>query len=171
VTPVAPPPPPGGPGTVTDPQLHVTSDESACFPSGWAALNPVEWVLKPVKCALVWAFVPPPGMVQDQFSSVQTAFAVTGPGQWITGTTAVISTVASNNPGGCQGVTVSIPLPHMQPLAFSPYDACNEPVATIAGVMKLILTVGCFVGAFVTILRVIASSFGLDVPVGGGDDT
>jgi hypothetical protein len=170
-TPTATPaPPPGGPGVV-DPQLNPTADESSCFPSGWAALNPLEWVYRPIKCALTWAFVPPPGTVQDQFSSVQTAFAVTGPGQWITGTTAVISTVASNNPGGCQGVTVSIPLPHMQPLAFSPYDACNEPVATIAGVMKLILTVGCFVGAFITILRVIASSFGLDVPVGGGDDT
>lgn len=27
-----------------------------CFPSGWGWLNPVEWVLKPIKCALVWAF-------------------------------------------------------------------------------------------------------------------
>lgn len=32
--------------------------DSECFPGGWGALNPINWVLKPVKCALVWAFVP-----------------------------------------------------------------------------------------------------------------
>lgn len=43
-TPVDPPedPPEGGDGE--------------CFPSGWGWLNPIEWVLKPVKCALLWAF-------------------------------------------------------------------------------------------------------------------
>lgn len=32
--------------------------DGACFPSGWGLLNPVQWVLQPTKCALVWAFVP-----------------------------------------------------------------------------------------------------------------
>ena len=34
------------------------SSDSACWPSGSAAFNPLEWVLQPVKCALSWAFVP-----------------------------------------------------------------------------------------------------------------
>lgn len=34
------------------------SPAGECFPTGWGLLNPVEWVLKPIKCALVWAFVP-----------------------------------------------------------------------------------------------------------------
>lgn len=27
-----------------------------CWPSGWGWFNPAEWVLRPIKCALVWAF-------------------------------------------------------------------------------------------------------------------
>lgn len=43
--------------TPLDPSEDPTPGESGeCFPSGWGWLNPVEWVLKPVKCALVWAF-------------------------------------------------------------------------------------------------------------------
>lgn len=44
----------GGPGLAPD-----GSEGGECFPSGWGWLNPVEWVLKPVKCALVWAFWDP----------------------------------------------------------------------------------------------------------------
>lgn len=32
--------------------------DSPCAPSGWGWFNPVEWVQKPVKCAILWAFVP-----------------------------------------------------------------------------------------------------------------
>lgn len=45
-------PPPSGPDA-EDPPGEAGSE---CFPSGWGWLNPVEWVLKPVKCALLWAF-------------------------------------------------------------------------------------------------------------------
>lgn len=40
----------GTPGTTTDPT------GASCWPGGWGWLNPVEWVLNPIKCALVWAF-------------------------------------------------------------------------------------------------------------------
>jgi hypothetical protein len=48
-------PVPGGAG-----QTGAGADQDAkqCFPTGWAVLNPVEWVMKPVGCALSWAFVP-----------------------------------------------------------------------------------------------------------------
>lgn len=47
--------PPGDAGSSgpDDPELDANSN---CVPSGWGWLNPVEWVLKPVKCALMWAF-------------------------------------------------------------------------------------------------------------------
>lgn len=48
--------PPGGPGSPGTPPESSTGDESECLPDGWGWLNPIEWVLKPVKCALVWAF-------------------------------------------------------------------------------------------------------------------
>ena len=34
------------------------SESSDCFPRGYGAFNPAEWVVKPVGCALAWAFVP-----------------------------------------------------------------------------------------------------------------
>jgi hypothetical protein len=51
-TTVSYPAPGANPNTPEDP------DAADCFPNGWGIFNPAEWVLKPVKCALVWAFVP-----------------------------------------------------------------------------------------------------------------
>lgn len=47
-----------GPITVTPRDPEDVEESNACWPSGWGLLNPVDWVLKPVKCALKWAFVP-----------------------------------------------------------------------------------------------------------------
>ena len=53
-----------GVDTITAPTAPAEPGDAAqqteCFPSGWKAFNPFEWVLKPVKCALTWAFVPHP---------------------------------------------------------------------------------------------------------------
>lgn len=43
---------------VIPPPMPADGDGSRCWPSGWAAFNPLEWVLKPTMCALSWAFVP-----------------------------------------------------------------------------------------------------------------
>lgn len=32
--------------------------QGACWPQGWGLLNPLQWVLRPIMCALTWAFVP-----------------------------------------------------------------------------------------------------------------
>jgi hypothetical protein len=54
-----PTPTPTGPVPGDAGQPDPTDTEgNACFPSGWGMLNPVEWIYKPVKCALAWAFVP-----------------------------------------------------------------------------------------------------------------
>lgn len=47
---------PGCPSDTPPPGGEDPPEGGECFPSGWGWLNPVEWVLKPVKCALVWAF-------------------------------------------------------------------------------------------------------------------
>jgi len=55
-----PPPtiPPGGPSGCEDAGgASCEADEAICYPTGWTALNPVEWVLKPLKCAFRWLFV------------------------------------------------------------------------------------------------------------------
>jgi len=49
---------------------HETGESGVCFPHGWGIFNPVEWVYRPVKCALVWAFVPRPAVVQQQVDTL-----------------------------------------------------------------------------------------------------
>lgn len=39
-------------------------DEDECWPDGWGWMNPAEWVLRPVKCAFTWAFVPPDATIE-----------------------------------------------------------------------------------------------------------
>lgn len=59
--PTTPKPDAPGTGTTTNVPLPDPESEAAkgeCFPKGWSVMNPVEWVYKPVKCALTWAFVP-----------------------------------------------------------------------------------------------------------------
>lgn len=48
-------------------------DSGVCFPSGWGLFNPVEWVVKPVKCVLIWAFVPDDlqGWSADQWEKME----------------------------------------------------------------------------------------------------
>lgn len=42
----------GGPSGPLPPE----TEGAECLPNGWGWFNPIEWVLKPVKCALMWAF-------------------------------------------------------------------------------------------------------------------
>lgn len=49
------------PGTVTLPVTPGTS----CFPSGWDAFNPLQWIYEPVLCALRDAFVPSSSQMQS----------------------------------------------------------------------------------------------------------
>lgn len=75
----------GQPGSQTDPGSSTEPDQpsaggvagaplpgqdgASCYPSGWAAFNPLEWVYKPVKCVLVWAFVPDTSAVTQEFTA------------------------------------------------------------------------------------------------------
>lgn len=52
-----------------------------CFPGGWAALNPVNWVVQPVQCALEWAFVPRASVLKAQLDTGGAAFKTKMPGQ------------------------------------------------------------------------------------------
>ncbi|MDI1338132.1 MAG: hypothetical protein PSU94_18275 [Lacunisphaera sp.] len=79
--------------------------QRACFPTGWAVLNPVEWVTKPVQCALQWAFVPRTSVVQAKLSDLDKAWSSTLPYR-------LIATVTAWDfippPSGCNGITVSV---------------------------------------------------------------
>lgn len=70
--PVAPGPDGGLPVPTPSPTAPPTQQTGdGCFPKGWGAFNPVEWVMKPVGCALQKAFVPSTA-TQTKISNLQT---------------------------------------------------------------------------------------------------
>lgn len=78
-----------------DPATQAESGE--CFPSGWGLLNPVEWVLKPVKCALEWAFVPETG-IATRFNRMKDSLVTRAPFSWVASLAALPTGVSG---GGC----------------------------------------------------------------------
>lgn len=71
--------PPDEPGTGTDIVVPINPgtgmgnpiDGEGCI-GGWSWFNPIEWVLEPVKCALLWAFVPDSATLATAFDDFQT---------------------------------------------------------------------------------------------------
>lgn len=86
--PVTVPTVPGGPATGAPPGS--STEQAECFPSGWAALNPVEWVMKPVGCALDAAFKPKAD-IQSRLTSMQSRFSTKVPVTWFGGNVANVS--------------------------------------------------------------------------------
>lgn len=55
---------------ITDP-----TNFAGCLDTGWAAANPVEWVIVPMQCTLQWAFAPRPGVVLAELAGLEQAWA------------------------------------------------------------------------------------------------
>lgn len=114
-----------------------------CFPVGWGALNPVEWVMKPVQCALKWAFVPRTGVLEAQATRVQTAWSTTPPAL----IAEYVGEVADDVPvlDGCSGprLNFTIDLSAATPFAPFSYDgyplsACDPPMDWVADTARLL---------------------------------
>lgn len=71
-------PVPGGAGA---PAAGADVDSSACWPTGWGMLNPLEWVYKPVVCASKALFEPKKD-VQTRINGMSAAFSDKIPVSW-----------------------------------------------------------------------------------------
>lgn len=134
------------------------STRAPCFPSGWGALNPLEWVYMPIQCALNWAFVPRQSVLNAdnlRISQATSATAIGGIQAAMTGWGLGIAD------GGCSGVE------------FGPFnifgvkidgqllDACpGQPLAAGASIVKMLLATAISIGAILACLRYIATIFG-----------
>lgn len=105
---------------------------SGCLETGWAEANPVEWVLVPVQCALQWAFVPRPSVVDADFQQIEASGAGKMPAQ----VAAVVGNWGLVAPAdGCAGITVPAigPAESVHIPAFQIMQACAgdmlQPVA------------------------------------------
>lgn len=96
----APMPNPSPPAPPADPST-LPVENAPCFPEGWAVLNPVEWVLKPVQCALRWAFVPREAVMLAHVDTFRGEWETSPPGQIAA---KVVSLVPALAPSGCEGI-------------------------------------------------------------------
>ena len=139
-----------------------------CFPHGWAAFNPVQWVYKPVKCALVWAFVPREAVVLEATASLSDAWEDTALGTVTAATTAVMAPVVNlkDDPGptDCNGPAFVIPqLPAMSSaLTLHPMSTCNELTTYLLGIYLPIASALIYLGGFFAGTRTLLKGFSID---------
>lgn len=104
--------PGGGPvGPGWDPQGGEEIPTGECFPGGWGIFNPVEWVLRPVKCALVWAFVPRAQVVETQFEGLNDAMSEHGVLSVMPAVAEVPAAISDGWTAGCSGGLVGVDVP------------------------------------------------------------
>lgn len=154
---------PGAASTAMSSAVGDPSKPRQCFPSGWGAFNPFEWVLQPVKCALEWAFVPRESVFSSFRANVSGRFAQTSFGAVAGIVTAV------NVPGvgdGCTGPPLSFKYGPIDETWY-PFAACDAPMAGVAATIKLWLGFLISAGAVFAIIRYVTAIIGF-IPYGGG---
>lgn len=170
----------GNPSYVVDPvtgeQVLAPAPEdyenpAGCWPTGWGVVNPFAWVYMPVRCVIEWAFVPRTEVVQAVGLQVRTAWSDTSLAQ----PAAVVESWAASLPAGlegsCLGPVLDLNDPALAEYGFSgtyyPLQACDEPLATIAAIARVVLSGSIMLAAAYAIVRYLAATFGY---VGVGKD-
>lgn len=98
------PVPPPGPDPSPDP-----NETDRCFPTGWSSLlNPIQYVLQPVKCALVWAFVPRTEVVTANLTETQSALDEHGILRVVTDASEVPSAVSGSWDTSCSPIGMDL---------------------------------------------------------------
>ena len=170
-------------GTNTDPTTGTDSTDTthgvnpdtgdaagaSCMGGAWS-WNPVNWVYIPVKCALKWAFVPPAGSMETQFTGLRTTWSASPPGAYLAGFGSMIGAFGSigSGAGGCMGPAVTLSALDMD--TVHPLAACDDPMHQIAVVVRIGLLIVVYAGAAVLAARMLAASLGLDLPRFGGSE-
>lgn len=122
-----------------------------CWPSGFGAFNPVNWVLQPIRCA----FVPRNGYVEQQVGTIRAVEQKTYMGRFTT----IVSGWDFESPGdGCSGIPIHIggAIPD-----FTIMAACKgDMLQPMAGWGRIFLDLAVTVGGAFAISRYIASAVG-----------
>jgi len=157
------------PNRGTDPEVSnapVKDPESTrkCMPEGWGVFNPVEWVQKPVQCALEWAFVPRPSVVKTELDGLTAPWATKMPAQLAN----VITAMDFQAPTGCNGIRVNV---YFLGDPFQIMNACpGQPLAGMALWSRVFGNIAFSVFGLVAMSRYIARVFGFSgIGSSGGD--
>lgn len=163
----APPADPGNPTVPGVPPVDKATppDSQSCLGTGYS-WNPVSWVYVPVKCALKWAFVPPPGSLDTLIGGLKAKWDATAPAQWL-------GAVQGLSPGpgtsGCEGLPLNVDLPHGLGVHQHLGEACSGTSASAAAVCRIALSAVAVVGGAFACVRALGSGLGWSPGVGKVD--
>lgn len=130
--------------------LNADGSNADCFPSGWGAFNPLNWVLQPGQCLFRWAFIPTQTDISEFEDQVSSAWDTSAPGE-IVDVAIPAYVLPSFDDSGCQGPQLSISINFWQSfgglLAFMdsvpalaytgyPLSACDAPLSTWAALSR-----------------------------------
>jgi hypothetical protein len=150
-------------GGLLGPAVDVDPENAECFPTGWGLLNPVDWILKPVKCALRWAFVPKTSVqtrverlrTRADGSAIGTAMAI---GQELTD--GIGAGLGAAGGGSCRGPGFKVGGP--DDIVHYPLSACEDPMATVAIWFRRLVACGIALLGAVRIYNHIVRPFGIE---------
>jgi hypothetical protein len=139
---------PGAAGTVSSsgvPESGTSSssgsglpDPGNCFPSGYGVFNPLEWIFMPVKCALVWAFVPQTSAVAAAWGSAESTMASRPPLSIILIMSSFIGGVWAGYTDGCSGNIVNFGVDNIKIPCTNPIGASGA-FTTVYSLMSLFI--------------------------------
>jgi hypothetical protein len=143
-TPTPTPTPNGPPTTGTnpvtpnpDPGVNDDPDSQNCFGEMWS-WNPVDWVYVPVKCAVIWAFVPKTGF-SVRVDAIKAGVLNRAPFSWFTGLLNIPQAVPGG--GSCPDWRVKVgPLDQNVVCNSSYTQAIRSARPVLAGFMILLAT-------------------------------
>ena len=136
--------------------IYYEPDTDECWPSGWGWFNPADWVLKPIKCALEWAFIPPEGSLGSFIEDAKDLAAAQFPFSLMFVVVDFLDTTADNASGaaGCIELGMENADIGMDPgclgLDGTPYTSERSTVATVV-VGLLVLSVATLCVGLVTV--------------------
>jgi hypothetical protein len=160
VPPSLPDAPPGGDDPFPAPP-DADDDVLECI--GNVTWNPLSWVFQPVKCVLVWAFVPDDmggyyDQIEEAAGSTMIAKGATAISNVYQAGSGLIAAADTTN---CAGPELGLPLiPGQGDFELRPLDACGGTMATIASTTKTVLSVGVVLGGGFALVSLLLAVWG-----------
>lgn len=146
-----------------DNKVQDPTKNRVCHPTGWGMLNPIEWVLRPVQCALEWAFVPRPATIANFNNTLSGAVNTSLLGNVDTFVGA-FSAPFERASGNCQGPPFRIQFDFGQ---WGGMDQTYHPLNSCTGVMSVLALFSyaasggvIMLGASLAAIRYFAGIFG-----------
>jgi hypothetical protein len=129
---------------------------------GEALADAIAGIAEAILDGLEALFVPSESALTAGVNAVKQAWAESSPGQYLSAFGGIASAFDGLSAGGCEGPRLQAST-GLGDIDVRPFQACDGTMATIAGIVKIALAAGVYLGAGVIAVRVIGASFGLNL--------